>query len=154
MDFMSILNKNVGDIKRPPNMPIGTYRAMVLKYELSTRESEKGAWDIVDFIMQVIAPTEDVDTDDLQEYGDVSKKQLRNSFMFDKNDPARFAQAEFGLKRFLADHLQIDGADTMPLKEALANSVNQQCLVAVKWRQDPKDPEAKYDEISRTAPVE
>ena len=74
--------------------------------------------------------------------------------MFSTTDEARFAQTLYNVKRFIEDHLKVDGAAKMDLKEALANCVNHQCLAGVKWRPDPKNAEVMYDEISRTAPIE
>lgn len=156
LNFMDALDTNLADVERPPNLPIGNYIFMVTKYELGERESDKGSWDTLDFQCQIVAPTADVDEDDLASYGDVTKRSLRHGFMFDRNDKASFDKTMFYVRRFLEDHLRVDGAGKMTLKEALANCVNHQFMGTVKWRADARDAsgESKFDEIGRTAPTD
>lgn len=154
MNFLEVLNKKVDDIERPPLMPVGTYRWVVKGY--STDTIANGDWDVVDFNLECIEPMQDVDEDDLKAYGTVQGRRQRHRFMFNTQDQVSFDRTLFGLKRFLEEHLQIDGADKMDLKEALANAVNHQCLATIVWTQDKKDPsgETHFDNIGKTAPVE
>lgn len=155
-NFMDILDKRVGDIERPPLLPHGTYKWVVDKY--STDTIANGAWEVVDFNLKIVEPTEDVDPDDLTAFGNVAGQTRRHRFMFptDPEEAANFQRTEFNLRRFLADHLQIDGVEGMDLKEALANAKGHMCLATVVWTPDKKDPsgENKFDNIGRTAPVE
>lgn len=155
-NFMEILDKKVGDIERPPLLPVGTYRWVVDGYKTDTVAN--GEWEVLDFTMKIIEPMPDVDEDDLKQFGNVVGQTRRHRFMFPTNpdEAANFAKTEFNLKRFLEEHLQIDGADKMSLKEALANCKGHQCLATIVWTQDKKDPsgETHFDNIGRTAPLE
>ena len=155
-NFMEALNQKTGDIEKPPLLPIGTYKWVVDKY--STDSIANGDWDVVDFNLKLVEPTEDVDSDDLEAFGNVVGQVRRLRFMFptSPDETANFQKTLYNLRRFLADHLQIDGAEEMELKEALANAKGHMCLANIVWTTDKKDPsgENKFDNIGRTAPVE
>jgi hypothetical protein len=74
--------------------------------------------------------------------------------MFNKSDKAAFDRTLFDLKRFLLDHLRVEGDDSTSIKELLDASVNHQCTCFIKWRPDKNDPEIQYVEIGKTAPAE
>lgn len=152
LNFNETLNKRMDEIERPPLMPIGTYKFAVKRIP-SIETIGEGKWDVLDFQLQAVEVAgDDVDPADLQAYGGLGPHAtMRHRFMFNKEDEAAFKRSEFNLKRFLEDHLRVEGAN---MKEALNNSVNATCLGVVKWRADKNDPEVMYAEISRTAPVE
>lgn len=154
VNFNDSLNKKMADVERPPLCPPGTYRAAVKKIP-SIETIGDGKWDVLDFQMQLIeVAADDVDQDELKKFGGLGNHAvMRHRFMFSKEDEANFKRTEYNLKRFLQDHLKVDGAATASLKEAINNSVNAQCLVTVKWRADKNDPETMYSEINRTAPL-
>ena len=152
MNFSDALDTTVGEIERPPLPPLGTYRFLVSKHPEINQDNPD--YDIVNFQMKGVAAMDDVDEDELKEYGQVGGISVRLSFLFDKNDTAKFKQTEYRLRTFLVDHLQIEGAEAVSLKEALAGSVNCQCLGVLSYRADKRDPEVQYAEIRKTAPVE
>lgn len=150
LNFADALDTKVEDIERPPLLPIGTYRWMVTKQpEIDTIAD--GRFDVCDFSLKCLGPTDDVDSSELQAFGDLSNVHRRFRFLFNKEDEASFKKTEFYLKQFLVDHLGIPEKGTM--KELLANALNQSCLGTVRWRPDKTNPEIMYDEISRTAPL-
>jgi len=158
LNFADALNTKVGDIERPPILPVGTYLCTVSKIP-SMDTVGQGLWDTVDFNFNIIAPQDDVDQEALDEFaakaGTVtSHRGLRQRFMFNKSDEGEFARSLFNLRRFLSDSLLIDKVDKIPLKQALDNSVNAQCYVTVKWRQDKNDADVQYAEVGRTAAVD
>lgn len=154
MKFSDSLDRKLEEIKRPPNLPVGHYTWQVDKHpdveEGETREGKP--YERVTFQMICVEASDDVDPDELEEYGNVQGARNRKSFFF-SNDPeetANFARTEFNLRRFL-DHLGVD--ESLALGEALAASVGAQCLAELTHRPDPNDPEVVYSEIGRTAPL-
>lgn len=154
MNFMDVLDKKADEIERPPLPPVGTYIMQVSKEPVRDTIAN-GDYDVVDFIMKIIAPTEDVDADEIQSFpGNLADKTMRHRFMFDTNDQAKFDSSLFNLKRFCIDHLKIDGGEDMSVKELLAASIGHRCLAQVTWAPDKRDPEVKHANIGRTAPEE
>lgn len=152
MDFTSALDTKLGEVERPPLCPQGSYVMSVSKVPEQGSVAD-GKYETVDFVMRGVSAMDDVDSDELANYGDVSNIMIRHRFMFDTEDDAAFQRALYNMKRFLEDHLQIDGADKMSLKEALSASLNHQCVCSVGWRPDKRDADVQYQEIRRTAPL-
>ncbi len=157
-DFNEIMGKSVESTERPPLPPIGTYKLAVSKVpEFRDVVSPKGSWKSVEFMFVALAATEDVDPEDLKNFG--APKQimgLRRSFMFPTGntpeDKTSAAQTEANLKDFITKHLGID--PKLTYKEAFTAAVNKQCLGVVGHRQDQNNPEAFYPDLKRTAPLE
>lgn len=150
LNFSDIAKKKVDEIERPPLPPVGTYRFSIRKIpEVSEINSPNGNWDVLNIQCQAIEALDDVDMEDYK--GEVSGITMRHSFMFDKNDEVKFAQTEFGMKRFFEEHCGIK-ADTVG--EMLNASVNAQFLGTIGWKPDKTDPELFHANITRTAPVE
>ncbi len=156
-DFNEIMGKTVEETQRPPLPPIGTYEMFVNKIpESRDIVSPKGSWNAIEFTFTATRALDDVDQDELREYG--APKQimgLRRSFMFPKGntpeDKTAFAQTEANLKDFLTKHLGID--PKLSYKEAFTVAVNKKCLGSVAHRQDPNNPENFYPDLKRTAPI-
>ena len=153
VNFAAIANKKVADIERPPNMPIGTYLAVVTKIPVQGSVSG-GKWETLDFMLRIIKPMEDVDPDALKAFGDVTKRTMQRRFMFSTEESEKFLASEYQVKSFCFKHLMVDESPDMSWSEMLHESVNHQCLVSVKWEPDKNDPEIIYDRIGKTAPVE
>ena len=150
MNFNNILNDKIEDIKRPPNVPVGTYRASVKSIP---EIIQRGDFEILEFQMQLVEAQEDVSAEDLAAYGGLGPlSRLRRSFLFNTTDDAAFKRTEYDLRRFLADHLKC-ATDDMALKEAINASMGAQCLVFVNWTQDKNDAELQHSNIARTAPL-
>jgi hypothetical protein len=151
MNFADALSKAADEIKRPPNLPIGTYDWIIKKYEVVDRDE----YEILEFQCQCTGVHDDVDPDDLATFGKAEGTPQRVSFIFNKaDDPEsqkRYAQTEFKLKRFLQDHVKCWNGGS--LKTALTESVNQKFGGYVRWRPDRDDPEVQYAEISKTFPL-
>lgn len=151
MNFADALNQKIGDVERPPLLPMGTYRARVTKVPAMDTISD-GAWDVLDFTLQIVEAVE-VDEDELGVFDDITSQTIRHRFMFNTQDNVAFQRTLFGLRRFLEEHLGC-ASDDDELKMALNNSVGSECLIDVRHRPDKNDPEVKYVEVGRTAPVE
>lgn len=156
-DFNSVLSKPMADIERPKLIPPGTYVGMVTKIP-DTETSPDGRWDFLTFNMRLIEAKEDVDPESLSAYGGIgAHSNTRRRFIFNRGtaaeDKAAFDRTLFDVKRFLIDHLKC-ATETSDLKEGLNNSINQSCLVVMKWRADKNDPETMYAEVNKTAPID
>lgn len=151
-NFNEIADQRVGDVERPALMPIGTYVWAVTKVPSRDTISD-GRFEVVDFMCKCVQAGEDADPDAIEEFGDITNVSMRHRFMFNTEDKNAFERSLFNLKRFLEEHLQIDGAEDMSINEALNASVNCHFLGEVGWRPDRNDPEIQYAEIRRTAPV-
>lgn len=153
MNFADIASQKLGEIERPALPPQGTYRWVVEKHP-STDQSGDQKWEIVNFLLRCLEAV-DVPEEALQDFeGEITNVRLSHRIMLNTEDKAEFDKSLYRLKTFLERHLQIDGADELSLKEALAASVNHQCLATVKWNPDKNDPELFHANIGRTAPVE
>lgn len=152
MKFTDALDRKVEDVKRPPNPPVGHYIWQVRKHpdtdSFESRNTGK-TFDRVSFQMSCVSPGDDVDPDDLAEYGDVTGFVTVKTFLFDNEDETAFERSMFNLKRFL-DHLGVTEGE---LGEALAASVGAQCMGELKHRPDPNDPEIVYAELGKTASI-
>jgi hypothetical protein len=151
MKFTDALDRTMESVKRPPNPPVGHYTWQVKKHpendSFDSRNSGK-TFDRVNFQMVAIEPQDDVDPDDLNEYGDVAGFITNKSFLFDNGDEQAFERSMYNLKRFL-EHLGVD--EGLALSEALAACVGTQCVGELKHRPDPNDAEIIYAELGRTA---
>lgn len=151
MRFTDALDRKMEEVKRPPNPPVGHYTWQVKKHpdsdSFDSRNSGK-TFDRLSFQMACISASDDVDPDDLGEYGDVNGFITNKSFLFDNEDEQAFERSMYNLKRFL-EHLGVDPA--LSLSEALAACVGAQCLGELKHRPDPNDAEIIYAELGRTA---
>lgn len=150
--FSEILDRNLETIKRPPPPPQGYYVARVTKMPDPAEEMSTKVGTMEKLTIQLeLVRAEEVDDDELREYGDPAGVPLRRDFLFSLEDENRAKQTEFQLRRFL-EHTGADqGATTV--QEAFANLPNAQVLVEVSHRADPNDPEIVYPEIRRTAPL-
>lgn len=154
LNFADIAGQKLEEIERPPLAPVGTYKWRITKLpETVERESDKGHWDVVNFAVTIVEPTEDVDPDQLEAFGPVNKVSDRLSFMFDKNDDNAFNQTKFQLRRFLEEHVQC-AEPSNSLAEAINNSVNGEFLAVFSHREDKRNPGTYFGNIGKTAPVE
>lgn len=155
MNFLDTLNQNVGAIERPPLIPQGTY-IFSIKKQPNIETISDGRWDVLDFMLKLEQPGPDVDPQELEKFGGLKNTYTRLRFMFNKDpaEKAAFDRTLFNLRRFLEDHLKVEGAGSMQLKEAINGSINTQGMVTIGWRADKNDPEVMYAEPKRTAPVE
>lgn len=129
-DYTELLNKPAGDVKRPPNIPAGTWRLQVLKYSFDKRGENKTDCCLVDF--KVLGPLTKEDGTP----ADVNPQELADFQAFYANEPAsRNTQVTFWMTQdamhfltqtFLIGALQLDpGTST---KELLPQMVNRECV--------------------------
>lgn len=151
LDFASIASKPVSDIERPPLPPVGHYIWAISKLPAVRENVGDGKYDIVEFNLRCVQPTDDVDLEDYK--GDPKKIMQRLAFMFDKEDEVAFQQTEFRFKQFLLNHCRV-GDEQMSLSQLMNASVGAQFMANIVWKQDKNDPELMHANLGRTAPVE
>lgn len=156
MDFMSALNTKASEIEKPKLMPVGTYLWKVNKpHKEST--SKDGKWFSIEVPVVPMAPydaAEDVNADDLQEFGNLSSAVNNIRFMLDtqggQNDLEKF---QYNLKRFLVDTLRVDGDADATLKELLAKAVGAEFIAQAAHRHVPERDET-YVDVKNYAPAD
>lgn len=153
MNFNDVLSTNLSDVEKPPLMPVGTYEWLIYKVPaMGEMESDKGSWDTVDIPLKCLRATDDVDPEALQAYnGDIKGALQTLRFMFDKSDQHKFDETLFRMKRFLEEHVGVQGGN---IKEALNAAVNKRILATIKWQPDKNDPEIFHANIGKTAPID
>jgi len=155
MKFSDALDRKLEDIQRPPNPPVGHYIWQVSKHpEMDEFTSSRtGAeFERVNIQLSCVSAGDDVDTDELSDYGNIQGYTQRKTFLFptSEDEKASYERSLFNLRRFL-DHCGVDS--DMAMNEALAACVGQQVMAELKHRPDPEDPEVVYAEVGKTAPV-
>jgi hypothetical protein len=150
--FEDALSRTMDDIKRPPPLPIGHYVMTISKMPdpPESLNSAKGSFEKLTINAQVVAPTDDVDPDELEEFGSVAGSPLRLDFIFN-NDPDERAKFEGTLNR-LKEFMEKCGVDVSSgsLGEKLPELVGCQFIGEVKHRPDPNDSNIVYSELGRT----
>lgn len=155
--FSDALNRTADDIKRPPNLPMGNYIFTVKSVEQGEMTSQKGTWETLDFLLVVNEPCDDVDPDELAEFGaNVAGQMIRKRIMFstDEAESRGYELSMNELKRLL-DHCQIGftSGGEMTVGEAIANVPGAQLMGTVTHRPDKNNPENLYPEVRQTAPA-
>lgn len=149
LNFADVTGKAMDEIERPALPPVGTYRWRITKPPEQDTVGADDAWDVVNFSVQGIEAMDNVDMDDYK--GDVTGIIQRLSFMFDKNDEAKFEQTLFRLRTFLQKHL---GIEEPSLAEALNATVGCEFLGDIAWKQDKMDEELFHANLTKTAPLD
>lgn len=156
MDFNSALDKKASDIEKPPVQPQGTYVWAVTKVPaIST--SKSGEWSIIEFPVKAISAEDDVDPEDLEQFGAVTSAMNRVSFMAPtaegpEGDAAR-DKTLYQVKKFCQNTLRVDAEEDATLRELLDASVNCQFLGQAVWRQSD-DGEDTYVDLKNRAPMD
>lgn len=154
--FSDALDRTMESIKRPPPLPIGHYVMSIPKVPSPPEalNSQKGSFEKLTIDVSVVQAHDDVDPDELSEFGNVGGTPLRIDFIFN-TDPAeeqKFEGTLNRLKRFM-EHCGIDFGPSDTIGQKLPELAGMQFLGEVKHRPDPNDAEVVYNEVGRTAPV-
>lgn len=153
MRFQDTLNDTVSDFQRPANLPQGNYILQVTGPHTQRVGGADDRWETLSFPCRPVEPTDDVDTDSLAEYGDITKTLLTKDFILDTTGSERDMDAvKFQVKTFLTNcGVDLEGKT---LKQALAEVVGARFLATISWQQNKNDPEQYFVRVGRTAPVE
>src|ERR1043165_9663116 len=103
INFAEQAGKKIAEVEKPPLPPVGTYRWSVTKLPANTTSNDD-KWDFLTFQCRALEALDDVDMDGYQ--GEVTNIILPLKFMFNKEDEAEFAKAEYRLRTFLEKHVQ------------------------------------------------
>ena len=139
MNFADALDTKISDIEPPVMLPQGTYTWTVFKTpKVEQLKSAKGEWDVVNFPIRAVSAENDVDADELAEFGDLKAAINRISFMFstDPDDENNRKETMDRMVKFMSDTLGVESNDDTTVKEQLANSVNHQFMALATWRPD------------------
>lgn len=150
LNFADIASKKLSEIERPPLPPVGTYRWVITKLPESTT-SQDGKWDILNFSVRAVEAMEDVEMDDYK--GEVGNILQSVRFMFNKEDEVEFDKSLDRVKTFLMKHVKC-ADESEALNVAINNSVNQQFLAPIVWKQDKNDADIFHANIGKTAPLD
>lgn len=145
VDFSALLSTKADEIEAPKPTPIGTYEAVVLKYE--TGESSEKHTPYVRFWIKPMTPQEDVDTQAFTDFGGqeaLAKVKFRQDFYLTED-------ALYRLKKFLEVTLKLDGAGKS-IGELLAETANASLMISVK-QSLAKDNSTIFSEIGSMAAV-
>jgi len=152
VNFLDALDTKQSDIEEPVTQPQGTYIWSVSKVPtIST--SKSGEWTIVEFPILPVSAEDDVDPDELEEFGPLSGAANRISFMAptdpDKENDVKKALAR--LKKFLNNTLMVDCDEDATLREMLDAAVNCLFMAQAVWRPVEDD---VYIDVKNYAPVD
>lgn len=156
MNFLDALNTKVSDIEKPRLMPVGTYLFTVHKPFKQTN-SKDGRWTTIEIPVMPKAPheeAEDIDMDELAEYGDLKQGVNSIRFMLDNQAEGDVAVEKFlwSVRRFLLDTLKLEGDDDSTIKELLGKMVGAEFLAQIAHRSDPERGET-YADVKNYAPL-
>lgn len=155
MDFADALDTGATEFEPSKLLPIGTYTWSVTKPPENKVVGKDKDWDRLTFMVKCISAEDDVDPDDLSEYGSVKGDPSRVSFLFPKDADKQndWNKTRETLDKFLFKTLQVDVDEDATLKQALAASVNCHFLGVVKHVPDSRTEGDFQSEIGSTAPV-
>jgi len=142
MDFATALNVPQNEVEAPVNLPQGTYVWTVFKTpKIAEIKSAKGEWDIIEFPVRAVSAEDDVDPDDLAEFGKLTSAINRVSFMFTKEEDGDNDRKKTldRLRNFMRDVLQVEADDSTTINEMIALSVNHQFMAQVEWTPNGDD---------------
>jgi hypothetical protein len=129
-DFTEILSKKVTEIEKPKPRPAGTYLAQTVGIPSQvTQQTKNGEMNKLVFKCKLLQAQTDVDTDALDEQGDMSQWPPMNHDVIVNEDNL------WGLRRFLTEVLDIDGgteANPKTLGEMLADSGGRNLMVSIQ----------------------
>lgn len=157
MNFLEALNTPVSDVEAPKLLPIGTYHWKITKAPI------EGKIDTPDFKAMTIsfpvvpfAAEEDVDPDELAEFGDLKGGVNRVQFIFPTEDDREndVLKAQNYLKDFLTETLMLDTSGNPTLKELMDKSPGSEFIAVVKWQPNKNRPDENFVNLSNMMPLE
>lgn len=151
-NFSEIANKKLAEVERPPVPPVGMFRWQVTKVP-QIEDVANGQYTQITVPCKAIEAYDNVDSDELSAFGGIKNVTANKRFLYDNQDATKGGQTEFQIRQFLEKHCQIEMTDDTTIAEGLAKCVNAQFDGELKHRPDKNDPEIKYHEIGKSAPV-
>ncbi len=143
-DFSSILSKAPSDVEKPKPLPVGSY-VVVVRGQPKFDKSTKKQTPYVEFTYGIMAPGEDVDSDDLKAYGPLADKTMRDTYYLTENSLWR-------LKEMLSN-CGLDEDDYETMQEMVEATPGKQLMINIK-HEASQDGTAVFANVGSTAPVE
>lgn len=141
VNFADVLDQPVEEIKAPPPTPTGTYTFLVDgQPEFRDVTTQNGQSKLVKFECKILEPQGDLASDP-NAVAAVGRKIKNEYWLTDKS--------AFILKRFLTEHLQLDGSGKS-LRQLISEAPGQVFLGTLKLGKPGKDGVA-YTEFGSTA---
>jgi hypothetical protein len=159
MNFTDLLNEstNSENFEKPIPAPIGTYTFQVSEApSMRDGQSKDGdALKFVSFPIRAVDAHDDIEPEDLEEFGDITKIMTRVDFIFNESsddDNARKMSIQRLLK-FL-EACGLNTSDGRTLGELMSDTPNAQFMGKLTHRADKDDPEIVYPEVRKYFPLE
>ena len=127
MNFEDILKMKSSEARAPKPLPKGTYATTVAGFEYG--KSSQKQTPFVQFNLRVQGPMDDVDRDELADYGNVVGRTIRATFYF--YEP--LDESTYRVKTFL-DNCKVDNDDDIEIGQRIEASVNCQVGALLKHR--------------------
>ena len=153
-----VLNKRADEIERPKNPPAGPYFVKVTgpvrKNEIKAKASDD-TWTAYDFPCQITGPTDVIDSDVLEDFGDVSQVRLNHRIMItDDTSRERDQQSGFFRLQNFIRVLEIGfERGEMTLGEALEQTKGGTFVGTLAFDPNPNDPDMPYMSFSKAIAV-
>lgn len=150
--FQDVLSQPLDTFEKPPLPPKGTYVCKVTKAAIWGAVGENNRYETLTFPVALVSPTDDVDTAELEAYGDLSQAFPRLQF-FNDTDPEfanRSARTFYEIRQFL-NHLGFD--DSTDMRVAIADSIGCEFLGTLTWQPRKDNTEVFDPVIKTTAPL-
>lgn len=143
IDFNKILTKQASAIEKPKPLPIGMYlcnNPQLPKFEGIGKKETPGA----NFNLVVLQPGEDVDMEQLKEYGQWQGKNVRYTMWLSEN-------AEYRTKEELCTAFNLEEGDKT-LGQLFNETINKQVWVKIEHRPS-EDGTEMYSEAKELLPA-
>lgn len=157
IDFTKALDVKASEVKAVPLPPIGHY---VFQVTGPGSINTDGRWQSVRFNVRGISVWEDaddVDADELREYGKPTSIVNNVAFMFDSEEgsEADLINMQNRVKKF-AQHCGVEDIENKTLRQLVADCANKRFVGQIQHKQDKRDAtgETMQAQIGRTAPVD
>lgn len=151
--FADALNTNASDVEAAPIMPVGTYQWEVIKdHEIRAAGED---WEVISWLVKCTGAEEDVDEDELEEFGSPVGEVARWEFM---SPTASGKEGERGrqntlnrIKKWLTDVLMIEESGTVG--EMMAEAKGNHMLAQVTHRPQKSSGEMMV-QLKGAAPID
>lgn len=144
VDFSKILSKQAAAIEKPKPLPVGSYIALnpaLPSFEAVGKKETPAAV----FQFQIVAPSEDVDMQELKAYGDWKGKKQRHVLYLSE-------AAEYRTKEELVNSFGLEEGDKT-LGQLFNETVNKQVMITIRHRPSD-DGTGIYAEIEKIAKID
>ena len=135
-DFRSLLSKPADEFKPPAPLPQGTYYGILTKFEFGEAKNEKKT-PYLRYTIQLTGAGADVDPSEIAEV-DFSKRTVTRDYYLTGDSMWRLT----ALMRDLGYEVEGKTLDTL-----IPETQNQQVMLSIGHRPNPKDPERPYVDV-------